>query len=156
MTLEYRPALPGDSAECVRLRGLTRENAISEQRLADIGITSQTWGEDIRSGELPGYICQDGDQMVGYCFGAAKTGEVVVLVALPSHEGRGIARHLLGLVSNTLTQLGHRRLFLGCSSDPNVRSYGFYRHLGWRSTGELDQYEDEILEFYPPSPAGAA
>jgi GNAT superfamily N-acetyltransferase len=78
------------------------------------------------------------------------------LVALPSHEGRGIARHLLGLVSNTLAQLGHRRLFLGCSSDPNVRSYGFYRHLGWRSTGELDQYEDEILEFYPPPPAGAA
>lgn len=156
MTFEYRPALPSDAPECVRLRGLTRENAISEQRLAEIGITSQTWGEDIRSGELPGYVCRDGDQMVGYCFGAAKTGELVVLLVLPSHEGRGIARHLLGLVCNTLTQFGHRRLFLGCSSDPNVRSYGFYRHLGWQSTGELDQYEDEVLEFYPPSPARAA
>jgi GNAT superfamily N-acetyltransferase len=94
--------------------------------------------------------------MVGYCFGAAKTGEVVVLVALPSHEGRGIARQLLGLVSAALVQLGHKRLFLGCSSDPNVRSYGFYRHLGWRSTGKLDKYEDEILEYYPHASAGAA
>lgn len=94
--------------------------------------------------------------MVGYCFGASRTGEIVVLVALPSHEGRGIARHLLGLVNDALAQLGHKRLFLGCSSNPNVRSYGFYRHLGWRSTGEIDQYGDEVLEFHLPSPAGVA
>ena len=28
-----------------------------------------------------------------------------------------------------------------------LRSYGFYRHLGWQSTGALDMYGDEILEF---------
>lgn len=38
------------------------------------------------------------------------------------------------------------RLFLSCSSDPNVRSYGFYRRLGWSPTGEKDEYGDEILE----------
>lgn len=156
VTIEYRSALPGDAAECIRLRGLTRENAISERRLAELGITTQSWAEDIRSGELPGYICRDGDQMVGYCFGASRTGEIVVLVVVPSHEGHGIARRLLGLASDALAQLGHKRLFLGCSSNPNVRSYGFYRHLGWRSTGEIDQYGDEILEFHLPSSAGVA
>jgi hypothetical protein len=28
-----------------------------------------------------------------------------------------------------------------------VRSYGFYRHLGWRSTGSFDDRGDEILEY---------
>lgn len=153
--MAFRPAHPNDAAECVRLRGLTRENAISEERLAEIGINAETWAGGIRSGDLPGYICMEEDQMIGYCFGEARTGEVVVLIVLPSHEGRGIARQLLGLVINTLARRGHSRLFLGCSSDPTVRSYGFYRHLGWRSTGELDQYGDEILELYPPSAARA-
>jgi hypothetical protein len=39
---------------------------------------------------------------------------------------------------SALNPLGLARLFLGCSSDPKVRSYGFYRHLGWRSTGVTD------------------
>ena len=48
-----------------------------------------------------------------------------------------------------LAALGHQRLFLGCSADPQSRSYGFYRHLGWRSTGEFDAHGDEILEYFP-------
>lgn len=46
--------------------------------------------------------------------------------------------------------LGFDRLFLGCSSDPQTRSYGFYRHLGWKSTGTIDQHQDEILEYFLP------
>ena len=42
---------------------------------------------------------------------------------------------------------GHQRLFLGCSSDPASRSYGFYRYLGWTATGETDKYGDDVLEF---------
>lgn len=45
------------------------------------------------------------------------------------------------------TQHGHRRLFLGCSADPKVRSYGFYRNLGWVSTGQPDAHGDEMLEY---------
>ena len=46
-----------------------------------------------------------------------------------------------------LKDYGHIRLFLDCSPDPKDRSYGFYRHLGWQSTGALDTHGDEILEF---------
>jgi hypothetical protein len=53
---------------------------------------------------------------------------------------------LLDRTSKELAKQGHTRLFLGCSPDPVSRSYGFYRHLGWRSTGTFDQYGDEILE----------
>jgi GNAT superfamily N-acetyltransferase len=70
------------------------------------------------------------------------------LAILPDFENRGIGRELLDRTSRELASQGHTRLFLGCSTDAASRSYGFYRHLGWRSTGSFDQYGDEILEIF--------
>jgi GNAT superfamily N-acetyltransferase len=146
MQLKYRPALPEDAAECVAVRGRTRQNAASEEWLHSIGVTSESWGENIRSGALPGHVCTFDGKIVGFCFGARETGEIEVVALLPDFENRGIGRELLDRTSRELAKLGHTRLFLGCSPDPANRSYGFYRHLGWRSTETFDQYGDEILE----------
>ena len=146
--LKYRPALPEDAAECVVVRGRTRQNAASEEWLRSIGITSKSWGENIRSGALPGEVCVVDGEIVGFCFGARETGEIQVLAVLPDFENCGVGRELLNRTSKELAKLGHARLFLGCSPDPASRSYGFYRHLGWRSTGAFDKYGDEILEIF--------
>ena len=145
-SLELRRARPEDAAECVRLRGLTRENAVSEDRLREYGVTVQSWAADIESGALPGWVARSAGRIVGHCFGAAKTGEVVVLALHPAHEGQGLGSQLLRRVVQDLRDHGHARLFLGCSPDPKVRSYGFYRHLGWKSTGAFDAHGDELLE----------
>jgi GNAT superfamily N-acetyltransferase len=145
----YRPAVADDAARCVTLRGMTRENAVSAERLAAAGITAATWGGDIRTGKLPGHVCIVDGEIVGYCFGDRHTGEVVVLALLPAFEGRGIGRELLSKVVQDLRAFGHERLFLGSARDPTTRSYGFYRHLGWRPTGELDANGDEVLELRP-------
>jgi GNAT superfamily N-acetyltransferase len=146
--LKYRPALPEDAQECVAVRGKTRENAFSEEQLCSIGITAESWGENIRSGSLPGHVCLFEEEIVGYCFGARETGEIEVLVVLPEFENLGIGRELLQRTAQQLAGLGHKRLFLGCSPYPTSRSYGFYRHLGWRSTGTFDRRGDEILELF--------
>lgn len=124
---------------------MTRENAVSKGRLRAHGITAESWAEDTRSGRLPGWVARRGSQLVGYCFGAANTGEVVVLALLPQEEGAGLGKRLLQLVIDDLKSKGHTQLFLGCASDPSVRSSGFYRHLGWKSTGRTDQHGDEVL-----------
>ena len=147
MQIEYRTAIPLDAEECICIRGLTRENAVSRQVLAQIGITVESWAQGIESGQLPGFVCMSGKHMAGYCFGAAATGEVVVLALLPEFEGQGIGRELLSRVVSSLGALGHNKLFLGCSADASVRSYGFYRHLGWQGTGVIDRHGDEVLEF---------
>jgi len=139
-------AQPEDTVAFIQLRGLTRENPVPESRLASLGITAHTWAERMRSGVLVGYTATLQDTLVGYCFGNTKTGEVVVLALLPEAEGQGTGRELLRRVVLSLCEHGHRRLFLGCSPDPQVRSYGFYRHLGWRSTGTIDIHGDEVLE----------
>ena len=147
MSIEYKSAPSQLAAEYIELRGLTRENAITEDTLRSYGITAESWAQDIESGQIQGVIALSGANMVGYCFGDLKTGEVIVLAVLPSHECQGIGQRLLALIVEALKGQGHIRLFLGCAPDPSIRSYGFYRHLGWQSTGALDTHGDEILEF---------
>ena len=147
MTIQFRKAKPQDIAECIAIRGKTRENAISATRLAELGITLQSWSGQVESGELFGHLCEVNGQIVAYCFGASDTGEVVVLASLPEYENQGIGKQLLQKTMLDLQLLGHSRLFLGCSSDPQVRSHGFYRHLGWRPAGLIDHHGDEVLEY---------
>lgn len=157
MHLTHRPAVPEDAPACIGLRGRTRQNAVSAERLAALGITATSWAEGIRSGATPGHVCLQGDALVAYCFGDRDSGEVLVLAVLPAFEGQGLGRDLLARVAQQLAGLGWARLFLGCSTDPASRPHGFYRHLGWQPTGRLDDHGDEILELplsMAPPPAG--
>lgn len=147
MSPAIRAAVPEDVATCHALRGRTRENAVPPEVLDARGITVDSWSGSVRRGELPGWVCEVGGAMAGYCFGARETGEVVVLIVLPEHEGMGIGRTLLERTMAQLRSFGHERLFLGCARDPGLRSWGFYRHLGWRPTGRFDAAGDEELEF---------
>ncbi len=146
LTPQYRAAVALDAVDCVVIRGQTRQNAVSADRLAALGITADSWGRDIQAGRLPGHVCVVDGRTAGYCFGDATTGEVVVLALLPRFEGCGIGKRLLSLVVHELQARGHGRLFLGCAKDPATRSHGFYRHLGWRPTGQIDTNDDEVLE----------
>ena len=148
MDLKFRSALPEDAEECVAVRGKTRENAFSEEQLRSIGVTAESWSENIRSGAIPGHVCTFEGNIIGYCFGSVETGEIEVLVVLGDFENRGVGRELLERTTRQLAEHGHRRLFLSCSPHPTSRSYGFYRRLGWRSTGTFDANGDEILEMF--------
>lgn len=145
--IEFKRAQAEDAAACVVLRGQTRENAVSVKRLRQLGITEASWSADVRCGALTGWVAWGASEMAGYCFGAPATGEIVVLALRPAYEGRGLGAALLERLVQDLRDIGHTRLFLGCDPDPWVRSYGFYRHLGWRSTGTFDAHGDEILEW---------
>ena len=55
----YRRALPEDIAACIELRGRTRENAISAERLKSVGITLDSWSRDVAEGTLPGHVASE-------------------------------------------------------------------------------------------------
>lgn len=147
MEIIYRKALPDDAPECIALRGRTRENSFSVEQLKEVGVTLDSWQSGIKDGSFCGYVGVTARGLVGYCFGDRSRGEIVVLALLPEYEGKGIGKTLLNLVIEEFKGLGFKRLFLGCSPDPRVRSYGFYRYLGWKPTGTMNSADDEILEY---------
>src|ERR1043166_7777485 len=112
MNVTYRKALAEDAQECVDVRGKTRENAVTVERLRELGVTVETWCDDIRPGALLGYVCLSDVRIVGYCFGARDTGEIAVLAVLPAYEGVGIGRTQLNTMIQEFKDLGFNRLFL--------------------------------------------
>jgi len=144
LTMQYRHMKRQDVDEVLRLRTLTRENALTMEELAGLGITpestSRLLGQDAK-----GWVCEESGEILGFAMGDGRSGEVLVLAVLPRHEGRGIGRHLLSSVRDWLFSRGHRELWLLANPDPAVRAHGFYRRLGWRPTGER-RGEDEVLK----------
>lgn len=127
------------------VRAATRENSVSRDALARLGITADSVAAGLSGGRTKGWVCEHGSRVVGFCTGDLATGEVLVLAVLPQYEDLGIGRKLLSLVVGQLSAARARRVWLAASSDPAVRSYGFYRALGWRATGERTGSGDEIL-----------
>jgi GNAT superfamily N-acetyltransferase len=143
--LEFREIRDRDLESVFEVRGRTRENAISREQLAAMGITPATATEGLRSGDEQGWVCLDKSSVVGFCIANAKSGEVLVLAILPEYEGRGIGRGLLNRAVAWLRSQGARRLWLAASPDPTCRAHGFYRSQGWTPSGERQKNGDEIL-----------
>jgi len=151
MDLTLRAAEPSDIADMFALRSRTRGNAMTREELGELGITPASTAALMRSGRLRGWVCTEGSALVGFCSGDTVSGEVLVLAVLPAFEHRGIGTRLLLAVIAALRHAGCQRVWLAASSDPRVRSHGFYRALGWRPTGEKLANGDELLEWQPPA-----
>jgi ribosomal protein S18 acetylase RimI-like enzyme len=127
------------------IRARTRENPISKERLASLGITPESTASVLRSGRVKGWVALDGSYLVGFCNGDGQTGEMLVLAVLPEYERRGIGRRLLSHTAQLLKSSGLSTIWLAASPDPQLRAFGFYRHLGWNPTGEALRNGDQIL-----------
>lgn len=143
--VSFRDLREQDIEKIFDVRGATRENAISRERLAAMGITPASVAGNLAARATRGWVCSSGSRIVGFCIGESATGEVLVLAVLPQFEGRGIGKTLLSLAVDWLRSFKPTRIWLGASSDPGTRSHGFYRALGWRPVGEKDTHGDEVL-----------
>jgi ribosomal protein S18 acetylase RimI-like enzyme len=149
MTLTLREAQPRDIPAMFALRERTRENPFSPEELARLGITPESTTAAMASGRSTSWVCLQESLLVGFASGDCASGEILVVAVSPDFEGRGIGKALLRSVMESLRSAGCGRLWLAASPNPNVRSYGFYRHLGWQPTGEKTTTGDEILECTP-------
>ncbi len=136
--------LPSDIEATLKVRFSTVENAITREELEeDYGITPQSMALDMEA-HARGWVCEDAGQIVGFAMGDTDNAEVTVVAVLPSYEGRGIGKTLLGRVQHWLFGEGHEEIWLNANPDPSVRATGFYEKLGWHNTGKLND-EDVVL-----------
>lgn len=150
MPVIIRKARADDVAACITIRGNTRQNPMAVSDLASVGVTETSWKRASENGELIGFICEFQRQLVGFTFRDTHSGEVMVLAMLAEYEGKGLGKRLLRGLMQSLISAGHSRLWLYASPNTEIRANGFYRHQGWRPTGEVDQHGDEVLEFLGP------
>lgn len=147
MALHFRKTQSNDVNALFEVRGKTRENPVSKQQLAQLGITHAAVVEGLDAGDLYGWVCVSQEGIVGFCTGDMATGEILVLAVLPDFEGQGVGKKLLSNVVDQLQRNGANPIWLAADSNARVRAHGFYRRLGWLPTGEVLENGDEVLEF---------
>ena len=143
--MQYRRAIPNDLPACIGVRGRTRDNPLSAEHLASLGVTPESWSPLMQRQQIQGFVAESASEIVGFCFGDQRSGEVLVLAVLPDFEGGGFGRRLLSLTTEILFSCGHHELSLAASPHPEVRAHGFYRRLDWTWRGETDATGDQIL-----------
>lgn len=150
MDLVFRKTQESDIEDLFLVRARTRENPISEERLAELGVTPASTAAALKAGVIGSWVCTHEEQVVGFCSADPATGEILVLAVLPDYEGKGVGKRLLEHIVKWLQSHGGiPLLWLAASPDPRVRAHGFYRSQGWRPTGESDAHGDEILVLEP-------
>jgi len=101
---------------------------------------------EISSGQVKVWECVHTSRTVGHCVGNFSSGEILGISVLADYRGRGIGKKLLSLAVECLRAKGANRIWLAAPADPAHGAYGFYRALGWVSTGERSSDDTEILE----------
>lgn len=122
----------------------TIENAITIHELEEeYEVTPESLSQAMRS-SVKGWLCEKSGNIIGFSMGNSSNGEVQVIVVRPEFEGKGIGKTLLGYTQKWLFSSGYDEIWLRSNPDQTVRAHGFYRKLGWQSTGEMIG-EDEVL-----------
>ena len=112
------------------VRPQTRENAMSVEELATIGITPNSMVEAIH-GSHRGWLFEQNGKVGGFAMGDSEKAELTVMAMLPEFEGRGIGKELLTKVEEWLKSEDCRTIWLTTDTNPEMRAYGFYLNQGW-------------------------
>ncbi len=112
------------------VRPQTRENAMSVEELASIGITPDSMRAAI-NGSHRGWLFEKEGEVGGFAMGDSDKAELTVMAMLPVHEGKGIGGRLLTRVENWLASAGCKKIWLTTDINPELRAYGFYLRHGW-------------------------
>ena len=128
--MKYREIVKADIPELFVVRVATRENALSREQLAKLGINEETLSTMMDSSHR-GWLCEVDNRVVGFAMGNRENGEMWVIAVLPDYEGKGIGTELLKRVENWLWAQGWKEIWLTTDVDTSLRAYGFYKREGW-------------------------
>lgn len=119
----FRKVERKDVPELFSVRIATRENRMTMQALAAMGITPGSTIEALAH-SVAGWLCEIDGKTVGFSMGHKDTGEMLVVAVLPEYEKRGIGKRLMELTQNWLFSHWHREIWLLENPDPNIRAHG--------------------------------
>lgn len=135
---KIRPAKPVDVPALFHIRTFVRENHLSREQLAGLGISETSIAEMISSAPCA-WVAISGNEAVGFSMIDIAEGSLFAAFVLPSHEGMGFGAELVRAAEN---QLFRQHCEIWLETAENSRAAGFYRHLGWDN--EVTVEDDQI------------
>lgn len=122
-----RPAGAADVEAIFHVRTSVRENALTWDELAALGITPASIHAAIT--ETPcAWVAERDGEVLGFAMADLPEACLFAVFVLPEHEGQGVGRQLI--------QAGEAALFLHhpviwLETDAASKAAAVYRHLGW-------------------------
>ncbi len=114
------------------------ENHQSREELAALGITVETVAEMIEGGDYVTTVAEVQGRLVAFTMAQISQAYVFACFIRPEYEGKGIGKVLMNAAEGGLRRAGVSEAWLSTGADPDLRAIGFYRYLGWRESGFLD------------------
>ncbi|CAM3145235.1 MULTISPECIES: GNAT family N-acetyltransferase [Pseudomonas] len=118
------------------IRTAVRQNHLSHEQLADLGITPQVLADSIREAPCI-WVAQVNGVLAAFSMVDLAEGEVFAMFVLPAYEGRGLGRRLMAVAEAALFER-HDSVFLVTDGRDEIRANGFYQRLGWSKVGQVD------------------
>lgn len=132
--MEIRIADSADVGQMFDVRTSVRENHLSLEELASLGITPEALPEML-VGKGRGWVALDGETVIAFAMADAIDATVFALFVRAEYESRGLGRSLMSEAEAWLHSVGCAEIWLVTDASPAVRANGFYRHLGWLDDG---------------------
>lgn len=133
-----RPATVADVDAMFRVRTSVRENTLTLDELAEIGVTPAAIATAIQSAPCAWVAKADGE-VLGFAMVDLDTACLFAAFVLPGHEGRGIGTALIRTCEAALFE---RHPVAWLETAGHSRAAGVYRHLGWG--GEVDVGDGDV------------
>ena len=126
--MTIREAVIDDIKQIQRVRNLVTEN-----RLSDPNLVTDKDCEEFIIVRGKGWVCEIGNQIVGFSIADLKGNNIWALFLQPEFENLGIGRQLHDIMLDWYFNQTKKNVWLGTS--PNTRAETFYRKSGWTEIG---------------------
>lgn len=134
-----RTAAEADVGTLFDIRTDVRENNMTHEALAAIGVTPPSVAEMLRA-DSRAWLAEVDGRPAAFAMADASRGTVFALFVRRGYEERGLGRALLADAAAWLFARGWPEIWLTTGADaPGANA--FYRRVGWRESGVADNGE---------------
>lgn len=137
MTPRIRRATAADIDTLFDIRTSVRQNHLSREQMAELGITPQALKEALAAGPCA-WIAEVDGSAGGFAMVDMASAEVFALFVRPQWEDRGLGSLLLRAAETELFR-EHETIWLLTDGGDEIRANGFYLKRGWERVARVDE-----------------